>query len=414
MTEPLDVLDQIEACAGKNEKLNLLKSHAKNQKLADLLDAALNYNRRYFIKAWSEQPAGDGHQGKSCDAFFQLLDWLERRNARSDETEQRVSAFMAKCTKQQCKWYSRVIRQDLRAGFSVDTAVKAGFDIPTFSVQLAIDAKKVKKLDKFIKAGLWMSPKMDGYRCLAVIRDGDVVLYSRNGTVFENFPTIKDALSGHFPSGRHVLDGEIMSDSFNDMQKSAFASVRGTTVGDVKYHVFDKIPYDEWESQQFDATFDERLTDLMGYRFNLNPALVIVQHALVNTIEQAVELERHYVELGFEGAMGKPPGPYHLDRQVGGLMKFKSMLTQDCRIVDFYEGKGRLVGRLGGLVVTQENGQTCEVGSGFSDTDRDEIWKNKNNYSGRIVEIQYQELTQDNIMRFPIFLRWRTDKDGRG
>jgi ATP-dependent DNA ligase len=65
---------------------------------------------------------------------------------------------------------------------------------------------------------------------------------------------------------------------------------------------------------------------------------------------------------------------------------------------------------LGGYVVTQENGKQCEVGSGIIDTERSAIWKDREAVVGRTIEVKYQELTPDGIMRFPTFIRFRNDK----
>jgi ATP-dependent DNA ligase len=89
------------------------------------------------------------------------------------------------------------------------------------------------------------------------------------------------------------------------------------------------------------------------------------------------------------------------------MLKFKTMLSMDCRVEGIYEGENRNAGRLGGLSVRQENGKSCDVGSGFTDSDRESIFHNSSSVLGRTCEVKYQELTPDGIMRFPIFIRWR-------
>jgi DNA ligase-1 len=107
-----------------------------------------------------------------------------------------------------------------------------------------------------------------------------------------------------------------------------------------------------------------------------------------------------------------PDIPYYLGKKSNKLLKLKTMQSQDCRVVGFYEGeKGtRNEGTLGGLELIQENEKTCNCGTGFSDEDRSYIWNNRSEFVGRIAEIKYQELTEDGVMRFPVFMRWRNDK----
>ena len=90
------------------------------------------------------------------------------------------------------------------------------------------------------------------------------------------------------------------------------------------------------------------------------------------------------------------------------------MVSMDCVVTGRYEGEGKHNGSLGGLTVTQENGETCDVGSGFNDQDRSYLWSMPlDDLVGRICEVKYQDLTGDNIMRFPVFKRWR-DNGGKG
>ena len=245
--------------------------------------------------------------------------------------------------------------------------------------------------------------------CFPVTIASSVTLYSRNGSVYKNFPSIEESLLEIFGERELVLDGEIMSSDFQSMQQSAFANKRGTTVGDVKFHVFDFLPIEEWNTGKFECKKSVRLEVLNGLAEEFDDNLVLVDNMYVDTVDKVLELEQQYLALGYEGVMVVPDIEYYKGRKSNRLMKFKTMLSQDCEVIGFYEGTAgtRNEGRLGGLVLRQENGLECECGSGFSDEDREYIWNNQDEFLGRIVEIKYQELTNHNIMRFPIFVRWR-------
>lgn len=404
------ILEKIATTKGKNDKRQILEDNKDNKKLEELVDASLNFFRKFYMHKF-EVKVCKPSAGCRHDEFMSLLNKLEKREITGNAAKDEVQNFLKDCNEEQQLWYSRVLRKDLKAGFSVNTAAKF-FPIPIFDVMLATDGKKCKKMNEIISGGVWSSPKLDGYRCLAVVTRGSVTLYSRNGSVYKNFPAIEESLSKMYPNEDVVLDGEIMSDDFQSMQQTAFSSKSGKSVGDVKFHVFDCIPSKEWKDGKFTTIKSERYSQLEVLSKGFESNIVLVEQELVDTVDKVLKLEQTYMALGYEGVMVIPDIPYYKGRKSNKLMKFKTMLSQDCEVIGFYEGKTgtKHEGRMGGLVIRQENGKECECGSGFSDEDRDYMWNNQDEFLGRLAEIKYQELTNHDILRFPIFMRWRDDK----
>jgi len=412
MTNAFEVLELLEKTSSTKQKIAILKENVQNTDLAQILSATFDYRKRYYMKQLPDVTGTSAQQIISARGIMVILAACEI-DGRTQECKESVTLWLNSLSPLAAKWYRRVILRDLRCGVSLDTALKAGFDIPSFEVQLATDAKKCKKLVSMITKGVRVSAKLDGYRCLAVGSVGVFTLYTRNGNVYENFPTIKAELERMFPEGDYVFDGEIMSDSFSDMQKSAFASKRKTTVGDVKYHVFDMIPPSEWSLQEFTVGYEQRYQNLEDTLVPGSSELVgLVPHYKSCNLEEIQEFQQLFESRGYEGAMCNPDIPYYMGRKHNALLKFKSMETWDCTITGFVEGKGRLAGSLGKVLVAQPNGLTGEVGSGFDDAERAYLWANKDANMNRIIECKFQELTDDGFMRFPIFLRFRDQGDG--
>ena len=406
MQQELVTLDQLERLKGA-AKNKLLSSRLDCQELKDLIYNALSFDRKFHVKKFHLPepqllPLANGHT-----IFMDMLDVLCERKVTGNAAVEMVVTFLGRCDAQQQKWYSRVLKKDLRCGVSVKTVNAAGFDIPVFEVMLATDGNKWKKRDKLVPFGMYVSPKLDGYRCIAISKNGSVTLHSRNGTVYENFPAIVESLEAI--GGDFILDGEIMSDDFQAMQQSAFASVRGTSVGDVRFEVFGWIPVDEWESGEFSMNTPNRLAALDSWFSGVTAENIVkVEHELTHSMDRIYELEEEYLQQGYEGAMALPLDcPYYKGRKANGLVKFKRVETMDAEVIGMYEGTGKYEGMMGGLNVLQDNGKVCDVGSGFSDEDRQWIWDNKDQVISRMAELTYQEMTPDQIMRFPIFKRWR-------
>lgn len=412
----LDVLDRLETTPGQNDKIAILKANLHDKELEELLDAAMNFDRKYYVKKFNSESLGLPGMITHIE-FMNLLSQLEKREITGHEAIKWVEHLLSHCTEQQAKWYSRVLRKDLRCSFGISLANKAGFNLHEFEVMLAKDGKECKKLPALVREGVYASPKFNGYRALAICHYGHVVLHSRNGLEYENFTSIVNTLEKLCQDSSFILDGEVMSDDFNKMQQTAMSAVSGKTVGDIRYHVFGWVPVGEWASKQFKMPTGLRLRALNEFfarhEFTLSQEknVVEVEHKLIYSVDDALAFEKECLAAGYEGAMLLPNIPYYVGKKSNKLLKLKTFQSMECLILDVYEGQGKNAGRMGGLNLKQENGHLCDLGSGFSDEDRDYIWNNKDEFIGRVVECSYQELTPHGVMQFPTFIRFRNDKD---
>ena len=74
-------------------------------------------------------------------------------------------------------------------------------------------------------------------RVIAIVKNGDATLYSRNGKLLENFPHINEALSKSEFEGL-VFDGEVMSEDFQTLMKQVHRK-DGKQSKDAVLHLFD-------------------------------------------------------------------------------------------------------------------------------------------------------------------------------
>lgn len=414
----LEVLESLEKASSSERKDILAISFHACPDLTPIMDAVYNFHRKFNIKQIPTLGSAAPEVSNSLSSFLNLLTKLETREISGDAARDAVKNLLEASSELERKWLQRILLKDLRCNIGIATVQAAGFKIPQFEVMLAKDGHQCKKINEMLKQGVFVSHKLDGYRCPAVVKNYEVTLYTRNGKEFSNFPQIaKDietmARRAKMPS--FFLDGEVMSNDFQAIQQSAFASTRGTTVGDITYHAFDLVPIAEWESQNFKTPASRRYADLAGLMIHIfDLKLVEVKHELVYSMDSIIALERKYVEAGFEGAMVIPDIPYYLGRKSNAMLKFKTMESMDCKIEDYYLGEGKYESLLGGLVVRQENGVRCDVGSGFTDAMRAELLVAARDglLTGRICEVKYQNLSNDGVMRFPIFIRFRDQGDG--
>ena len=83
-------------------------------------------------------------------------------------------------------------------------------------------------------------------------------------------------------------------------------------------------------------------------------------------------------------------------------------------MIDVEEGTGKNEGTTGALVCEGTDDGTfinVNVGSGLTDNDRENIWSNKNDVIGQLVEIRADAITQNQdktySLRFPRFKTFR-------
>jgi hypothetical protein len=129
-----------------------------------------------------------------------------------------------------------------------------------------------------------------------------------------------------------------------------------------------------------------------------------------------------------EGAMIKNPKGLYDKKKSNGWLKLKDEIAEDLRIVDAYPGEPHTKYEhcLGGLTVEREfNGKmvTVNVGGGFTDLEREQLWElflhdtvnvpdDELALIGRLIQVEFHEVTPDGSLRHPRFVRFRPDKDG--
>jgi DNA ligase-1 len=297
--------------------------------------------------------------------------------------------------------------------------------VPTFSCQLAQDS--IDQQTKMTGTKM-LEVKLDGVRVLTfVYPDGRVVQFSRNGKELDNFPKIREQFVGisSFFSDPWVFDGEIMSAKFQDLMKQLNRKENVQT-DDAVLHLFDMIPMQEFIAGRCDVSQEIR-SESLSIWYDLvqehTPNIKILSNQIVdlNTTtgrEIFREMNEKAIEGGYEGIMIKDPSaPYECKRSASWL-KLKPFIDVSLEVVDIEEGTGKNAGSLGAIVCEGvESGKNIRVnvGSGFSDEQRSEIWSSKD-VIGKVAEIRADAITQNQdgtySLRFPRFITWRGFGDG--
>jgi len=443
--QAFSVFEQLEGTTSRTEKEDILKANKDNKALVELLNLTYNPFVTFGIKKDPEVVAeGTSRITDSYTTFVSLCAKLSNRLITGNQAIAEVSAFLSGLNYMHYKWYMRIIQRDLKAGITDKTVNKIikGL-IPVFTCALAhpFNEKKVPK--RYVG-----DPKLDGYRCLAFkYPNGTVELRSRNGHLLEGYAGVEKDVADYLPPG-FIYDGEItgreIETAFNSIQKSAFKKVDNK---DGILNIFDVVSIEEFTTENFTATYEQRLafldqiTDILSASRSLER--VHPSAPLTNSEEDfntLLELHKIYMEQGYEGTMIKDLDATYKKDKSYNIMKVKDFYDIDLEVTGVYEGAPgtKYVGTTGGLTVEvssedikeqlpwedkkhAKNLQFIEggvfevgVGSGISDPDRHRFWKNPNEIIGKTITVKFQNTSinkkNEHSLRFPVLIAIRDDK----
>ena len=429
MNNPWDIIQELEADNSRlaKEAVILREAEAGNDLFFAGCRLALDPMITFGVKQ-IESKEGDGQRGYSWTSFQKLTDDLATRKLTGGAAAQAVAYARMQSTEQQWNlWYRRILIKDLRCGTSektINNVVEKKFSqyaIPVFSCQLAHDsANHETKVagEKLIEV------KLDGVRVITIVYpDGTVNQFSRNGKELVNFPHIVKQISKHarFFAEPIVLDGEIMSASFQDLMKQVHRK-SDVQSNDAILNLFDIITLREFQAGRGEHRQIDRSYSLLAWYNQFKDHMdnvTVVGQELIDLREpegqaRFKQINQEAVAGGYEGIMIKDPSaPYECKRSVAWL-KLKPFIEVSLEVTDVEEGTGRNQGRLGALVCSgQDDGRDIVVncGSGFSDSDRGIFWESRSQLVGQVVEVRADAVTQNQdgtySLRFPRFLRFR-------
>jgi len=422
--KPWEIITRLESDNSRLFKESVIAEAVKenNVEFFDGISYALDSFTTFGIKKVPEKINENGN-GVSWTDFDCICQRLINRKLTGNLARDSIEQMMNDSTKDQWNnWYRRILIKDLRCGVSektVNNVVPHLFSIPTFSCQLAHDSAKHESK---VSGKKMIENKLDGVRVITIVYpDGRVDQYSRNGKELLNFQKIKDQISdiASIFSRPMVLDGEVMSSSFQDLMKQVNRK-SNVNSGDAILNLFDILPLSDFKRGEHNVVQKERTEYLTRwYENNISklPNVTVLNHALLDLdTKEGQKLFKMYnksaIDNGYEGLMIKDPEAIYECKRSVAWLKLKPYIEVSLTVISTEEGTGKNLGKMGALICEGvDDGKLIQVnvGSGFTDLERDEFWSCK--VDGHIVEVRADAVTQNQdgsySLRFPRFKCFR-------
>jgi bifunctional non-homologous end joining protein LigD len=297
----------------------------------------------------------------------------------------------------------------------------------------------------FNNANWLFEPKLDGYRVIATVDNGEVRLASRRGLdCSAEYPWLVEALRQQ-PYRDAIFDGEIVA--LDEQGRSSFQLLQNRASEPrpfLLYYAFDLLYRDG---------YDLRGVSLEQRKELLAASLIPVERVrVVDTYpEDGVGLYEAVKQTGMEGVVAKRrDSRYETGKRSDSWLKIKATHSDEFVIGGYTTGSGNREKTFGSVVVGYYKDGASKLtyvghaGSGFDDrtllslherlkalrTDESPFeadvptmgrWTRPGKAEGPITwvkpdlvaQVKYAEITQDGIMRAPVFLGLRDDKAAR-
>jgi len=271
--------------------------------------------------------------------------------------------------------------------------------------------QKTLKAGKYLTTSrkVYYQPKLDGIRCLAGKIEGRVFLYSRNGKPITSMIHIQKELMSILNEGE-IWDGELYRTDldFNEITHLVRPQLPVDGSETMEYHVFDAVVFDK----NYDARYiNDVKPRIEQYQRRMGVIRTNTHIRSVPTLEveyDRTEMEKQHdewVDMGYEGLMIRVISSKGYEtKRTNDLIKYKKFVDDDFKIVGYEEGEGKLVNHLGAFileVMVDGKPQTFKAKPDGEQWRLAQIWKEREEWIGRVVSVKYQGLSKYGIPRFP-------------
>lgn len=290
--------------------------------------------------------------------------------------------------------YNSRINKKKDKGYTADINVaKHSTTVNSLGLLKPMLAHPIDKIKNCNFEGALVQHKYDGHRCIVTKHNGKKIAYSRNGKLIT---TIDHILDGIEINESQYIDGELYIHGKTLQSISSLIKKDQDESSNLKYYVYDTIE---------NINYIERYAIISNMELGRNA--IIAPTWLYNEDHISDQLNAS-IDSGYEGLIVRFNGfPYEDNKRSKGLAKIKRFIDDEFIVIDItMSSRGIPV-----LKCLMETGKLFSATAPGTMEDKNEIFDNKENYIGRMINVKYANLTKDGIPFHPIAVSWREKGD---
>lgn len=410
----LEILEALRNTTSTKEKANILTQFKFDVDLEKILK--YTYDKVDYTFGVTSRTVLDFDSKDYCELdMFAVLDALNARKVTGHKALALASSFANSAENGIKDLFLMILDRDLKIGVNAKTLNKVFKDIVPKPHYCRCDVLSEKSLKKF-QFPAYIQLKCDGSYREACVLDGVVSFKTRSGEPYEN-PVLAEVMKD-FPNGYYT--GEFtLGDAEN-------AADRATGNGNLNsdHPDFDNIHFTVWDYLTEDEYALKVQTNYTERFEKLNEIVKgqklvhVVPTKEVNNIQEALKEVSVWMEKGLEGGVLKSKAMKFKNGTSKEQLKIKLKVDVEVRCVGFLEGtKGtKYEGQNKVILFKNDEGTIQGQCSGMTDAEVLEVSKNPEKYIGKVLSVQFNDLTKAEgndfyALSHPRFVEFRDDKN---
>lgn len=433
--EIFQAVEAVAATPSKNEKLLLVSRLVDDDAALRVLVAALDPLVSYGI---SKRPSATSNaEGALIDAStWRIIDDLKLRNLTGNSAVETVTRELERLEPASSELFWRIIKKDLRAGFSADTVNKAAKGaIKTYPYMRCVLPADADFESWDWAAGAFSQQKADGaFTNVDHDAAGVVRLTTRAGNEYsvDQFAAVEADVKAMLPRGSQThgeivvfVDGALADRATGNGILNSVLAGGSFEPGQVPvFFAWDQIPLSAVKPKgEFDVKYSTRYHALLSQLSDADGSVRLIPTEVVHSLKEAYAHCTRLQGDGKEGTVLKNGSGFWKDTKSGNkdVVKLKLEVDVDLITKEILPGDEgtKYEGRPGRIRMETRDGRLSVSVAVKNDKLRAAIEKDPAAFINRVWAVRFNEITEpsDSNPKHSLFLPrmaedgYRTDKD---